>query len=348
MQKSVHAYFRFINVRFADAVCERVGQEMADFPIVNLHGDPHIEQYAVTDFGRGLTDFDDSSIGPAPLDLVRFGVSIHLALRESGKDAKQGRRIINELFRGYQAALENPTIEIAEPAFAKRTREAFHHSPKTFLEEVEGMMNGVTPEVARAFETATGKYAEVMRQQSPDLSESFFRVKKVGRLKTGIGSALNVKYLLRVEGPSPDADDDVILEAKEVRDLSGIRCIRGGPGQDPFRIIVGKSRLATQPHPFLGYIRAQDNTFWIHAWTVNYQELLIPAIRSADELAEIAFEVGVQLGRGHPKQIASPLDHQLRQELIAAVAKHREAIHTTSEDLARETALAWEAFQVKR
>ena len=42
-------------------------------PTVTLHGDPHLEQYAVTDAGRGLTDFDDASKGPAILDLVRFG-----------------------------------------------------------------------------------------------------------------------------------------------------------------------------------------------------------------------------------------------------------------------------------
>ena len=34
-------------------------------PLFNLHGDAHLEQYAITDLGRGLTDFDDSSRGPA-------------------------------------------------------------------------------------------------------------------------------------------------------------------------------------------------------------------------------------------------------------------------------------------
>jgi len=344
MKKSPHSYFRFINVRFADAVCERVAADMADFPIVNLHGDPHIEQYAVTDYGRGLTDFDDSSVGPAALDLVRFGVSVHLALRELGAAPGQGRRLINDMFRGYQAALESPDVVAPEPAFAKRTRKAFHHNAETFLAEVEGLMNGVTPQVAQAFETAAKPYAEVMREQSPELSESFFHVKRVGRLKVGIGSALSAKYLLRVEGPAAIADDDIILEAKEVRDLSGIRCIRSGPRHDAFRIIVGKSRIGTEPHPYLGYLRAMDHTFWIHAWTVNYQELVIPEIKSASELAEIAFEVGVQLGRGHPKQVASPLDLQLRKELISALGRHREEIHTVCEDLTRETLDAWESF----
>ena len=62
---SPYQYFRFINKRFAKAVCEKFEQELAGIPTVNLHGDPHIEQYSVTESGRGLTDFDDASTGPA-------------------------------------------------------------------------------------------------------------------------------------------------------------------------------------------------------------------------------------------------------------------------------------------
>jgi Ser/Thr protein kinase RdoA (MazF antagonist) len=42
---------------------------------VNLHGDAHLEQFAVTDASFGLIDFDDAVGGPAVIDLLRFGVS---------------------------------------------------------------------------------------------------------------------------------------------------------------------------------------------------------------------------------------------------------------------------------
>ncbi len=57
-------------------MCETLEQALAGTPTVNLHGDPHVEQYSVTESGRGLTDFDDASTGPAALDIVRFAVSI--------------------------------------------------------------------------------------------------------------------------------------------------------------------------------------------------------------------------------------------------------------------------------
>ena len=74
-----HGYFRFINIPFSTEVCHRFQEIISSAPYINLHGDAHIEQYAVTDLGRGLADFDDSSVGPGILDILRIGVSLHLA-----------------------------------------------------------------------------------------------------------------------------------------------------------------------------------------------------------------------------------------------------------------------------
>jgi hypothetical protein len=70
-----HNYFRFVNRPFSGAVCGLFDDVRGSLPEVNLHGDAHVEQYAVTSLGRGLTDFDDSGRGPYVVDLVRFGVS---------------------------------------------------------------------------------------------------------------------------------------------------------------------------------------------------------------------------------------------------------------------------------
>ena len=74
---SPHGYFRFINKQFSRNICQELEEMYAGSPSFNLHGDAHLEQYAVTDLGRGLTDFDDSSAGPAILDIMRFGVSLN-------------------------------------------------------------------------------------------------------------------------------------------------------------------------------------------------------------------------------------------------------------------------------
>ena len=77
-----------MNTPFAEAVCMSFHEYLGDIPSVNHHGDAHLENYAITEQGRGLTDFDDTTIGPMILDLVCFGVSIHLACRANGWEDK--------------------------------------------------------------------------------------------------------------------------------------------------------------------------------------------------------------------------------------------------------------------
>jgi hypothetical protein len=114
-----HNYFRFINIGFAEAVCVPFQKQLGAIPKVNLQGDAHLENYAVTERGRGLTDFDDATIGPMVLDLVRFGVSIHLACRANGWENKAGP-IVQRFFSSYGAALENPGLTIPPPKLVDR------------------------------------------------------------------------------------------------------------------------------------------------------------------------------------------------------------------------------------
>ena len=79
-----HWYFRFINIPFSKEICRLFQDELPGTPSFNLHGDAHIEQYAVTEIGRGLTDFDHATTGPGVLDLARFATSLHLTCRVNG------------------------------------------------------------------------------------------------------------------------------------------------------------------------------------------------------------------------------------------------------------------------
>ena len=77
-------YFRFVNRPWIARVCEVFAEDIRDQPIVRLHGDAHLEQFAVTKDAWGLDDFDDSARGPALIDLVRFLGSIDLTVRQRG------------------------------------------------------------------------------------------------------------------------------------------------------------------------------------------------------------------------------------------------------------------------
>jgi hypothetical protein len=337
---SPHGYFRFINIPFMNAVCRRVRSEGNALPTVTLHGDAHIEQYAVTELGRGLTDFDDSASGSATLDLARFGVSLRLAAHQRGWTAA-AESLLAAFLRGYRKALTDPSAVAPEPAWTRRVQNTFDPDPLACLARAEELMESLPVHRELIDETSKAMAIEMLTKNS-QLPPTFFNLKKTGILRAGIGSALAAKYLVRVEGPGPKDDDDVILEVKEVQDLQGVTCLRSMPG--PSRIMVGQARIAYEPFYLPGVLRHGGRTFWIHAWPLNYAELDIakgPA--TPQELEEVAFDAGVQLGRGHPNEsLKSEADH-LRKNLLKRLSDER--LQAMVAELASETIAAWERFR---
>jgi hypothetical protein len=340
---SPHRYFRFINIPFSQEVCRRFGESLEGTPLFNLHGDAHIEQYAITDLGRGLTDFDDSSTGPAVVDLLRFGVSLNLACR--GHDCGDLEAIYEEFLRGYRAALDDPTTEAPEPAVVKRRQADFKFDREAYFAWIASVMEPMPEEEKKALAGAMTHYVEAMTLEEPDRPADYYEIVDAGYLRMGTGSALDLKYLFRVVGASSDPLDDVVLEIKEVRELDEIECISVSKGSDPFRVLLGQSRIAYEPYGHLGYIRLEGKTFWIHSWVENYKEIEIgESFESPAEIGEVAYDIGVQLGRGHPNQIGAPLDLQLRREQMRILDRDHDEIKRAVEELTSLSLEAWQQF----
>ncbi len=342
-----HGYFRFINKSFATEVCRRFAAILDDNPSVNLHGDAHLEQYAVTDLGRGLTDYDDSASGPGLIDLVRFGVSLRLACHEFGWE-QNADTLFARFLGGYCDALNNPQTEAQEPEVVKQLRSKFKYDRESYLQWVDSVMQPVADEERESLWVAILPYVENMRAENPDLNPGYFNVIKIGYLRMGIGSALDIKYLFRVAGPTDAPIDDIILECKQVRDLSGIPCIISGKRTDPFRILIGQARIAYEPFRHLGYFTFRGNTFWVHSWVDNYKEVKIgETFKTYNDLTEVVYDVGVQLGRGHVKHIGDPLELQIRRKQMEIMNVHEVEIGQGCRELAALTIVAWQKFCAK-
>ncbi len=347
---SAHGYFRFINIPFSQAVCRRWAAEWADSASIaftlrlNLHGDAHIEQYAVTELGRGLTDFDDSSTGPAALDALRFSVSLHLASRANGWEDR-AEESLSAFASGYRAALEDPDAEATEPQIALRKAASFRPDREAYLEFVSSQMVPVADSERDRIVQSLLPYVERLRMEDPGLRDEFFDVVGIGGLRLGIGSALDRKYLVRVQGDTDDPMDDEVLEIKEVRSLAGISCIEATE-DDPFRVLLSQARIAYRPFNHLGYLRLDGRNFWVHAWVQNYDEVEIgESFRTPEELAEVAYDAGVQLGRGHHKMIAAPFDTQLKQAQLEFLDTHSDEVAAASRELADAVVVAWQRFR---
>ncbi|HBQ17736.1 MAG TPA: hypothetical protein DEF51_43610, partial [Myxococcales bacterium] len=111
LRDNPHHYLRYVANRFVGVSCE-VANEGAT---VNLHGDPHLEQYVVTSLGRGLSDFDEATIGPVGIDLIRLATSIRIASRMRGWDSEL---LWARFVEGYLHALADPALSVPEPDYA--------------------------------------------------------------------------------------------------------------------------------------------------------------------------------------------------------------------------------------
>lgn len=338
---SAHGYFRFVNAGFALEACAAFADIVDEFPDVNLHGDAHVEQYTVTNLGQGLSDFDDCTQGKPVIDLVRFGTSLVLAARERGWEDEE-RAILDRFLRGYDDALKNPNRITTRPDLGWEIRRGFGWDHRAALRRAHELIDAAPLPPSRFAQTAA-EFAFLVRFTREDLPPHFFDVKRVGALRMGVGSALDEKYLILFEGATEADDDDLIVEAKQVRDLSGNPCLRTDVGAS--RIYDGEALIAYEPFRYSAVVPRGDKHFWIHDWTDDYQEASIAdALRTAEDLKEIAYDAGLQLGRAHPKRPDKSIDKDRQRATRKAVKKYQGRIRAAVFRLASETEAAWRAF----
>jgi uncharacterized protein (DUF2252 family) len=336
-----HAYFRFVNGLFAARTCEMFSDVAASLPEVNLHGDAHVEQYAVTSIGRGLSDFDDCTRGKAVIDLVRFGASIVLAARER-HFGKEETKSVDAFLKGYRDGLRHSRLEMPTPRVVTRIRAGFSWDHAPALKQANAIIDQA-PVPPDTMQDAVERFSELIRF-ARDLPPGFFKVKKAGTLSIGVGSALDEKYLMILEGPTAADDDDLVVEAKQIRDLTGNPCVRTDVGAS--RVLDGQRLIAYEPFAYAAVVPHGGKYFWMHDWTDDYQEATIETmITSPRDLRELCYDAGVQMGRAHPKRPDGTTDKARRQASLEALDRNEVRIRAAIRELADETVAAWRRFR---
>jgi uncharacterized protein DUF2252 len=331
-------YFRFVNRAWLDRVCAGFA-DVPGVPEVRLHGDAHLEQFAVTRDAWGLDDFDDAARGPAFVDLVRFMASIDLAIQQRGWTLDRDR-LWGRFLEGYRRGLADPTYRPRAPSIVPRLRAKAPATRASFLAWGEARMEPMDSETSATVVKGMAAFERFIRTERADLQPGFFTVVRSGWLRIGVGSAVLRKILVRVQGLTPAAGDDVLIEAKEAADLDGLACLDKTNAPPAIRVIDAVRQLGRLKHDILAVgpteliPGAQDRPnsleWWVSSWESTYQELHISDIHSSAELAGVAFDAGVQLGAGGPQDAAArkellsslaTLDARLRKETSAMVAE---------------------------
>jgi hypothetical protein len=340
IERDPFTFFRRVNRVWNERVCTAFRGE--DQPKVRLHGDAHVEQYALTRDAYGLDDFDDSAEGPAVIDLVRFIGSLRLAAMQRHWQSRVDRPI-DAFLDGYRRALTDPSYAPPEPSVVHRLRLRRAPTPRAFLASVEALMEPapapVLPAARHALENVSTRY--------PELPAGYFTIKKLGALQMGVGSYTAAKFLIRIEGPSLAADDDVILEAKEVSDLDGVGCITTPQANEAVRILIGAQQIGRLHHailsifPGLAAERPTDRDWWLRSWDRTYLEVKIQDLRSIEELDELARDAGTQLGSTGIGGGRSAATAAVRQRALETVVRLQPRVRQVAADLTSEMLAAW-------
>jgi hypothetical protein len=317
-------YFRFVNRPWAALVCSAFA-DVSDLPVVRLHGDAHVEQFAVTKNAWGLDDFDDSARGPEYIDIVRFLGSIDLAARQRGWTAKRNA-IWDRFFEGYRAGLSDPSYHPSEPGIVRVLRAQAPPTRTAFLAWGEAQMQPMEERVSKSVVSGMQAFDRFVRRERPDFAPGYFAVKRAGWLHMGVGSAAALKILIRVEGPTTVDEDDELIEGKEVANLDGVTCVEGPTTPPALRIVDGVRQLSRLKHeivfvgptlliPAAAHRAEHWLDWWVSSWEPSYREVHLADLRSAGDLGDIAYDSGVQLGAGESN------DASVRKSALTAAAR---------------------------
>jgi hypothetical protein len=231
---------------------------------------------------------------------------------------------------------------VQKPSLYWEILKGFRRDHAAVLRQAHKLIDAA-PVSVPAFVPTAAEFAGLIRFGRDDLPLHFFEVKRVGALTMGVGSALDEKYLIIFEGWTDADEDDLIVEAKQIRDLSGNACLRTDVGAS--RILDGEALIAYEPFAFSAVIPRGKKYFWVHDWTDDYQEASIDdVLRSATDLREIAYDAGVQLGRAHPKRTDGGPDKERQKATRDAVKRFEGRILAAIYLLADKTEAAWRAF----
>jgi hypothetical protein len=156
-------------------------------------------------------------------------------------------------------------------------------------------------------------------------------------LRIGVGSATARKVLIRLQGPTTDPDDDVLVEAKEVANLEGLACLERPTTLLAARVIDGARQIGRLKHDILAMGATQSRPtaadrpaywldWWLSSWEPSYREIRVSDLRSVEDLADIAYDAGVQLGanklaavRKQTLSSSQALESRLRKETVTIV-----------------------------
>lgn len=328
-----------------------------------IQGDLHFENFGVFQSGDGrivydINDFDEGYVGSYLYDLLRMSVSISLVCETLSYDKEQTDEAIHAYLKSYYKQIHRfaarkddmremrITADNASGPIRKLLKKVEKQKRSAFLEEVTERTSAIR-RFARSDEIEPAQAEErfavgeawdeyIMTLNNDVKKDDLFYVIKDMAVKHGSGTAsLGLdRYFLLIEGHrDPEAADDIVLEAKEVRAPVPAYFL---PHQEAFwslyahhgkRVAATQQAMQHEADPFLGWFTIQDRHFYVRERSPFKKRLKAQKIATHDDMITTLKQMGRLTAKIHSRadndlrEDAGILDYDAEHEIKAAMGQ---------------------------
>ena len=296
MARTKFAFFRGTAWRAPRPPSQAMNPAAAQVAVI---GDPHPENVGTFLDARGVravefNDFDLAGYGSYVEDLRRLALGLWIVADMADLKHKQRLKVVDELVGGYLAEVSGlsqgkPPIALRADALSGELEEILS-SP-----DADGRDAPASKEEEALVRAVLAAYPKSLLRPV----QGSFALKSLARRQAGVSSFPVLRFHAVVEGPTPAAADDWVLELKE------------SLGQPAALLVAIQRQFQERPDldPLLGWASAGGREFRVRQFLPGARRLdaerLAKQVKSPrwgkGDLKDLAHALGRLLARGHAR-----------------------------------------------
>ncbi|MCA9669958.1 MAG: DUF2252 family protein [Myxococcales bacterium] len=340
--RGLHLYFRHVGPEMQRRFCELV--DVSRLPRVFLHGNPHVDNYAKTERGAAMVDFDRARYGPYAYDIVRFLVSAGISAREQSR-CLMPPTARSSLRRGYAQGVLCPQLRYEEMhALRRRRAKRWQQSTVQYVEAnrlwARKMRENAMPLEQLPLEQLLASYAR--SREEPSLLEHY-RVSEAAQIPGSMGKMHTVLLLESLDSSIDEHARALLLDFKEVYDEPDTRWFHNPFAHNGERMVRAGELHAPGWEMRPGWATVGNTELWVRQ--ISPQQVKVKRALEEAEQMDLCFAVGSQLGAAHAASATCAAGEPIDREALAEhfLANYEEYFYVAAQ-LEAELRRAYEMY----
>jgi Uncharacterized protein conserved in bacteria (DUF2252) len=300
-ERGAFFYFRSMSIRMQERFATLINHK--DMPRVFLHGNPHLENFVITDKGAAMVDFDRSRMGPYAWDIVRFLSSVALKNKNKKYKNKLLSDIVLEYFiEGYLRGLFVPDMPFKQisallylnPTSWNRTTNEYIKSNGKWFQKIKENPLPLNDEHALAVLNG------YLQSRNEDKLLETYHIEHIGQAMGSFGNR-RFLFILAPKVILSEADDRIFLDIKTVYQDADNEFYKNPFPHHGQRMIKASEIYAPNIELRMGFCTYNGTEYWgrqVPPFTIKLRDKM-----NVIQQLDFAYSVGSQLGQAHAKTL---------------------------------------------